>query len=58
MNNGVENLRVRVENFGSLLNTSAHETGAIIFAAETILKVCDVLKIKIWIDYTRFMELL
>lgn len=58
MNNGVENLRVRVENFGSLPNTSAHETGAIIFAAETILKVCDVLKIKIWIDYTRFMELL
>lgn len=55
---GVEYLSMRVANYGALFGQPAHETGAIFFVAEALLKVCDILDINIWIDYNRFIELL
>ena len=55
---GVEHLSMRVANYGALFGQPAHETGAIFFVAEALLKVCDILDINIWIDYNRFIELL
>jgi len=44
---------VRIENWGAIsAKMPAHETGALFFVTEAVLKVCEVLGIKLWFTIT------
>ena len=47
---GVENVRLLLANFGTMGGNPAHETGAIFFAGTAIATVCDILDINVWIN--------
>lgn len=47
---GVENVSVMLDDYGSLFGQPAHETGAVVFAMSAIIQVCATLNIKVWFN--------
>lgn len=47
---GVENVRLYVGDFGTLGNNPAHESGAIMFAGTALATVCEILDIDLWFN--------
>ena len=47
---GVEDVKVVMDDFGESFGQPAHETGAVIFMVNAILQVCQTLDIKLWFN--------